>query len=218
MTIHHHLNDETLMGYVTGSVSESMSFVIATHLSLCPHCREKVADMEKMAGVFLEDEPQLAMQPGALDVVLQMMDDDMADEDFQPANDQRKSDIPMPLAQFVPDSFSEIKWKNMAPGIKTFQLNEVNAHNGAVRLLKISPGVTIPEHSHNGSELTLVLKGSFSDEIGRFKAGDIADLDDETDHQPIADSAEECICLIVTEGPLKFKALMPRLMQYFVGM
>ncbi|SCA56550.1 Anti-sigma-E factor ChrR [Candidatus Terasakiella magnetica] len=218
MTIYHHLNDETLMAYAAGSVSESMSFVIATHLSLCPNCRNKVIEMESLGGVALEDETQLAMQSGALDTVLGMLDDDFSKEKLTPANDQNKSDIPMPLAQYIPSELNEIKWKNMAPGIKTFPLTEVKAGSGSVRLLKISPGVTIPEHSHSGSELTLVLKGSFSDEIGRFKAGDIADLDDDTNHQPIADSSEDCICLVVTEGPLQFKALVPRLMQYFVGM
>jgi putative transcriptional regulator len=49
-------------------------------------------------------------------------------------------------------------------------------------------------------------------------AGDIADLDDDIHHQPIADTDEDCICLIVTEAPLKFKAMMPKLFQYFVGM
>ncbi|MDV7341266.1 ChrR family anti-sigma-E factor [Terasakiella sp. A23] len=218
MTIHHHLSDETLMAYVAGSVSESMSFVIATHLSLCASCRKKVAEMESIGAVALEDESPLAMNAGALDTILNMLDDDFDKDVIKPANDHPSSNIPMPLRQFVPDDLSDIQWKNMAPGIKTFPLPEVKATAGSVRLLKISPGVTIPEHGHCGTELTLVLSGSFSDEIGRFKAGDIADLGEETNHQPIADSDEPCICLVVTEGPLKFKALVPKLMQYFVGM
>ncbi len=218
MTIHHHLNDDTLMAYVAGTVSESMSFVIATHLSLCATCRNKVKEMEKIGAVSLEDETPLAMQSGALDMIMDMLNDDFDVESTPPANDHTSSPLPMPLCQFLPNDLDQIQWKNMAPGIKTFPLPEIKAGNGAVRLLKISPGVTIPEHGHCGAELTLVLKGSFSDEVGRFKAGDIADLDEDTNHQPIADTAEDCICLIVTEGPLKFKALMPRLMQYFVGM
>lgn len=218
MSIHHHLNDDTLMAYVAGSVSESMSFVIATHLSVCASCRAKVKDMEKLGGAVLEDESPLAMQSGALDAVLMMLDEGFEDERPKPANDYKSSSLPMPLGRYVPGDLDDVKWKNMAPGIKSYTIPEVKAGNGALRLLKISPGVTIPEHSHSGSELTLVLKGSFSDEIGRFKAGDIADLDDDTDHQPISDGSEDCICLIVTEGPLKFKAVVPRLMQYFVGM
>ncbi len=218
MTIHHHLNDETLMAYAAGSVSESMSFVIATHLSLCANCRKKVEEMENLGAVALEDETPLALKAGALDAIMGLLDDGPEAGKLKPANDHSVSSVPKPLRDFVPNDLSDIQWKNMAPGIKTFPLTEIKAGNGSIRLLKISPGVTIPEHSHNGSELTLVLKGSFSDEIGRFKAGDIADLDDDTNHQPIADSSEDCICLVVTEGPLKFKALVPRLMQYFVGM
>jgi putative transcriptional regulator len=101
---------------------------------------------------------------------------------------------------------------------KTYLLADVKAGQGSIRLLKISPGVAIPEHGHSGSELTLVLKGSFSDENGCFKPGDIADLDDDTEHQPISDSYQDCICLIVTENPLRFKSLVPKVVQYFSGM
>ena len=89
---------------------------------------------------------------------------------------------------------------------------------GTLRLFKIAPGMAIPLHTHNGNEMTLILKGSYSDELGRFKAGDVADLDNDTDHQPIADTQEDCICLIATEAPLKFKGLLPRLMQPFIGL
>ncbi|MFY7862622.1 MAG: 3-oxoacyl-[acyl-carrier-protein] synthase III C-terminal domain-containing protein, partial [Rhodoluna sp.] len=38
-----------------------------------------------------------------------------------------------------------------------------------VRLLKIPAGKPVPEHSHGGRELTLVLKGAFSDGATVFK-------------------------------------------------
>jgi len=62
-----------------------------------------------------------------------------------------------------------------------------------------------------------VLRGSFTDEIGRFAAGDIADLDDQIEHQPLVDSAEDCICLVATDAPLKFTTLLGRLMQPMTG-
>ena len=49
--------------------------------------------------------------------------------------------------------------------------------NGTVRLFKITPGTTLPTHSHSGTELALILRGSYSDEIGRFQRGDVADVD-----------------------------------------
>ena len=65
--------------------------------------------------------------------------------------------------------------------------------------------------------LTLILQGSFSDEIGRFTVGDIADLDNEVEHQPLVDSDVDCICLIATDAPLKFSTLLGKIVQPMTG-
>lgn len=220
MSIHHHLNEATLMAYAAGTLPESMNLVIATHLSQCSTCRKKVDEMEEMGAGSLENDPGLAMKSDALDQIMTLLDADEKPKVFQAANDHSaaSASVPLPLRRFVPDGLEKVSWRNMAPGIKCYTLPGVNARKGSVRLMKLAPGVAIPEHGHNGTELTLVLSGSFSDEVGRFKAGDIADLDDDIDHQPIADSDQECICLIATEYPLRFKTMVPKIMQYFVGM
>ena len=74
----------------------------------------------------------------------------------------------------------------------------------------------MPDHSHHGTELTLVLKGAFQDEDGYFARGDIEIADSDVQHIPVADIHEDCICLAVTDAPLRFTRLMPRLLQKFV--
>jgi len=44
----------------------------------------------------------------------------------------------------------------------------------------------------------------------------MADIDDGLGHQPIADEGEDCICLIVTDTPVKFKGILPRILQPFI--
>jgi len=220
MTIHHHLSNTTLSAYAAGTLPEHMELVIATHLSMCPSCRKQLQDIEAIGGASLDSIPMIDMDDNALQAALSLIDSDTIQETPIAANDHDQSHhaLPKPLRQFLPANINDVPWKMMAPGIKSYTLSGVNSREGTVRLLKISPGITIPEHGHEGQELTLILQGSFSDEVGRFKKGDIADLDDNVEHQPIADTAEDCICLIATEGPLKFKAMMPKLMQYFIGM
>jgi len=58
---------------------------------------------------------------------------------------------------------------------------------------------------------------AYGDEIGRFGPGDLADLDDSVQHQPIADTAEPCICLIATDDKLKFPDVFSRMLQPLVG-
>ncbi|MCV6588281.1 MAG: cupin domain-containing protein [Marinobacterium sp.] len=107
-----------------------------------------------------------------------------------------------------------LPWKRLVPGIQHLPLE---SSEGNLRLLKIAPGISIPLHSHEGSELTLILQGSYCDELGRFQAGDVADLDCDTEHQPITDGNEPCICLVATDAPLRFNDLLPRMLQPFTG-
>ena len=83
--------------------------------------------------------------------------------------------------------------------------------------MRIAGGSRLPEHGHGGSEMTLILRGSYSDELGRFAAGDVADLDTDTEHQPVVDPGEDCICLVALEAPARFKGAFARLLQPFVG-
>lgn len=96
-------------------------------------------------------------------------------------------------------------------GVKQSILSETEG--GSVRLLYIPAGQAVPDHSHNGLELTLVLQGSFSDETGRFGVGDVEIGDEDLEHTPIADAGDACICLAATDAPLRFNAFLPRLLQ-----
>ena len=80
-------------------------------------------------------------------------------------------------------------------------------------MLYVPPGQSVPDHGHNGMELTLVLQGSFSDESGRFGVGDLEIADETVEHTPVADDGPPCICLAATDAPLRFSAFLPRILQ-----
>ena len=76
----------------------------------------------------------------------------------------------------------------------------------------------MPDHTHTGTELTLVLTGAFSHDGGRFACGDVEDADSTVDHQPVVEDGEECVCLVAMEGQLHLRGWIGRLMQPFVRM
>ena len=84
------------------------------------------------------------------------------------------------------------------------------------RLLYIPAGAAVPDHGHNGTELTLVLRGAFEDEVDHFGPGDIEVANEDLDHTPIADIGEDCICLAATDAPLRFNSWLPRIAQPFL--
>ena len=220
MNIRHHLDEATLLSYAAGSMSQAMALVTACHLVMCAQCRTRAQQSEAIGGALLDNLIPASVNDDALMSVLAAID--AQDETVQirsvkPASQRHPvtSDVPAPLADYIGESFDDVEWKRIVPGVYYFDLPCQG--DGVSRLLRIAPGKAMLPHSHDGNELTLVLRGSFTDEIGRFASGDIADLDDQIEHQPLVDSAEDCICLVATDAPLKFTTLLGRLMQPMTG-
>lgn len=74
----------------------------------------------------------------------------------------------------------------------------------------------MPVHSHEGSEYTLVLKGSFRDETGHYGVGDISIADGDVNHRPMISRDEDCICFTVTDAPLRLTGTIGRLFEQFM--
>lgn len=217
MNIRHHFDDATLMAYAAGTLPAGMALLVACHLHWCPECSHRVKQAEALGGALLDRIEPKAMSSNALNELLARLDDDMATEVsslVQPAI--LPKDVPAPLHHYIKGSLDDLPWKRLGYGVHHIDLNL--GSKGTTRLLKIAPGVSVPHHTHSGNELTLILRGSYTDEVGRFSAGDVADLDGEIHHQPIVDTDEDCICLIATDSPLKFTGFMGRLVQPFIGM
>ena len=212
MSLRHHPDYSSLVSYAAGSLPDAMSLVISCHLSICDHCKQIVADAEQLGSQLLEDLVPADVKPDARNAILGMLDEMSQQEDIPEKPETLYGDVPPPLQSMLGNELDSLHWRTMAPGMKQFI---IPAADGNLRLLKIAPGTCMPVHGHTGSELTMVLKGSYSDEIGRFCTGDIADLDPEVQHQPVADTSEGCICLIATDAPLRFVSLVPRLLQPF---
>lgn len=212
MSTHHHPDTSSLVSYAAGSLPDSQSLVIASHLVTCRQCQKTVASAEQLGCVLLDEQPVIPMSESARDDILTMLDSVEPDVPQSFFRGNPDAEIPVPLQPMLGEHFDDLHWKTMAPGMKQFMMP---CDEGTLRLLKISPGVCMPVHGHTGSELTIVLKGSYSDELGRFRTGDVADLDPEIRHQPVVDGNEECICLTATDAPLKFVGLVPRLLQPF---
>jgi len=216
--IHHHPAGDNLLSYSAGALGESWSLAVATHLAYCSVCRETVDGADEMGGVLLEDMAPDPMSAAALSETLSKLDlpeavaPNALSEDVPLAE---QTAVPQPLRNYLDGTFDDIAWESIGSGASQYLIP--TGDNAQARLLNIPAGTPVPEHSHGGRELTLVLSGSFSDNFGTFGPGDLEDVDDDTQHRPLAGMDEPCICLAVTDAPLKFKSWVPRLVQPFIG-
>ena len=207
--IKHHLTDKILMAYSAGQLSEAFNLVVATHISLCDECRVTMSSFEVLGGVLLESETVEDITAPDLQATMTLI------EATVPAArvtaPRQPTETPFPLSAYIGDSLDAIKWKPVGMGVKQAILK--TSAVATARLLYIPAGMAVPDHGHGGTELTLVLRGAYSDETAHFKRGDVEIADEDMHHTPVADTHSDCICLAVTDAPLKFSGVLPRLLQ-----
>jgi putative transcriptional regulator len=213
----HHPDQSTLLAYAAGSITESFSLLIAAHLEWCAECRAELAKAESVGGSMLEKLPQAEMSNTALTQIWNLIDNTPRLE--QPKRNQKPIDeLPNVLLTLFPDGLEQLEWKRLTSGIKHHKLPNIDSGAGTIRLLQIEKGISIPDHTHLGSELTFILQGSYSDKTGHYQRGDLSDVDSSLNHSPIVDSEQPCVCLIATDERLRFNNMLSRIVQPFIGM
>ena len=215
MKISHHPDDSTLMSYAAGNLAEPLSAVVCAHLAMCPLCANEVRAMERVGVVMMNALPPAPMSRPVPHMALRAMEADVAVADRDDHDPQ--GDIPIPLRHLLGSRIDEVRWRRLGMGIWNVALKTTLAGEGDLRLLRVAPGMELPEHGHGGTELTLILRGSYRDEYGIYEPGDLADLSEEFEHRPIAHPQLGCICVIASEKPARFKGLIARLVQPLTG-
>lgn len=217
MTIKHHPDLSSLMSCAAGSQPEAIAAVVSSHLAMCPECRREVGRMQEI-GVALFDRLQPVAMSGEAPVIEARAREAERGAVYNPHAEERAAgDVPLPISAVVGSNLDSIPWKRLAPGVWHYPIALSADAAGDLRLIKVAPGKKLPEHGHEGEEMTLLLRGSYRDELGTFSVGDVADLDDEVEHRPIADDKEGCICLVGVERPARFTGLFARLIQPILG-
>ena len=214
--IKHHLTDDILRAYAAGTLAEAFNLVVATHISMCDTCRAALAAHEAVGGSLLEDSEGAALSDDAFEKTLRLISTDPKDpikvEVEPPA--ARSGLFPPPLRDYVGGDLDAVRWRPLGMGVRQAVLKTSRA--ASARLLHIPAGAAVPDHGHGGLEMTLVLRGAFVDAAARFAAGDVEIANEDVSHMPVAEVAEDCICLTATDAPLRFNTLIPRLAQPFL--
>lgn len=214
--ITHHATEETLMRFAAGTLAAAPAIVVAAHLASCPACRARVGTYEALGGALLEEIEPTPLSATVLNDVLAMLDeeDEAPDVAMPPPAPVEIEGAPLPEALRGCDIG---RWRWIGPGMKMSWVGVPQDPDANLILLKIGAGRALPDHGHVGTEFTYIVSGSFSDRFGTFRPGDLAEMDEDVEHQPIVDKDGECICLAAVEGKMRFKSVIGRMLQPIFG-
>ena len=216
MNITHHPSDELMLDYASGALSEGWALAIATHLSMCGSTPSLLRGMETIGRILLDEADEACISDKMFGSILDKIDHDTISPVEKESVRGRKfgSVVPQPLATYVGNDLESLAWKNLGLGVRHLPI-ELSDKATSARLISIPAGKPVPEHSHSGRELTVVLSGGFHDVTGEYGPGDIQEAYGDLEHQPHARDAEDCIALAITDAPLRFSGIAARLVQPF---
>lgn len=213
--------EELLGSFVAGSLSPAARALVASFIELNPEIFALVEAMEVACGdSLMAVEPALLSDAQAMLQAILAMPQDSLSATAEP--DRGRSSVakavppltgdaivlPEPLREFLGLTTGDVPWKRSMAGFQECRVE--GEDENSVRLLKLKAGQKLPDHSHEGMELTLVLSGAYSDCTGQYRRGSIQIGDEDLDHQPIVDADGECICFTVVESPLRYRNRLTR--------
>jgi len=202
--------------YAAGDLGYGMSVLMASFITLSPEAREQYNALEQLNGVLLEEAEHADIADDCLEALMARLDEPESEAAEISKSDKCNSDLPNALRDVLDGPIDDAGWKFAYPGVKQVKL-PIGDHGESVKLLRIKPGKAAPRHTHSGIEATLVLRGAFRDGNRLYERGQLALADQHIQHRPRAEGNEDCICLAVTDGALKFTDNLGRIARDFFG-
>lgn len=222
--------DALLMQYAAGNLSPYEALLVAAHLSLKPEARKKVSSYEKVGGDVIRESAPARLQADCLEKVLARIDVSCASPSSSPPAPvpcakakapplSHDLGLPEPVYALLCAACIEDPhcWSSMTGGVMKMELRVCPSEPARrkLRLMRLAPGQSTPAHAHAGREITLVLEGGFTDCSGHYGPGDVVIINDHRFvHSPRADETG-CLCLTLTEAPLRFAHPLTHILNFF---
>ena len=185
--------NELIFGYSSGNLGEAKSLFVSMYLFLNSVAAKKASIFDNFLADNLNDLDEVAPKKlNYKDCITASPKENLESKISKNYN---------PLTNLI-GNIDNLKWKSIYKGFREFKLPFKD--NDTLKLIQMDPGTSVPLHSHNGKEYILVIDGSFSDEYGEYKKGDMQINDQNIKHHPTACNKNGCVCISITENDVIF--------------
>ena len=215
----YHPDTRFLTDYSAGSLPESQALCVAAHLHYCPACCTKVSELIQVGSeIFLSQEREEVSEDCFDSTMAKLSDLPATDTQSEsstsaslaatgplikpePAKDKYANDLPRAIQKLTGGSIEKMRWRKIG---KSFRYSDINMGDDKreTSLLHIKAGGNVPKHQHGGDEITVILKGSFSDQEDHYHVGDYIVRTSGEMHTPVASQDEDCLCLATLDAPI----------------
>jgi putative transcriptional regulator len=223
--IKYHPDHNILAEYSAGSLDWALSLGVAAHLHFCRECRKTLAEFNQVGAAVLDQCPEVPVKEAVLSSLMTRIQTqsthpvapESRPENLHPSveRDTMLANLPKVVHKLMPRD-KPLRWQKVAPSLKMARLT-AGQDKYEVAFHRICSGGTVAHHDHRGLEVTLVLKGSFSDGDGIYGPGDFLVRQPGEAHKPTAAQNEDCLCFSICAAPVRLTGLLGRFINPFLS-
>jgi putative transcriptional regulator len=217
--IHFHPSDDTLTRYADGDLDPAFSIMMSAHLEYCSGCRQRINEIETSNTQILESIPAEPLTSDLTAMLSQILTQPVEPLKLEAEPDISSSMLKLDNKEFhLPRALrrhnDEIGTWSRLPG-KIQRAPVSTGGKSKMNFIYMEPDSTLPKHTHQGQEITLVLSGKFIDENATYGPGDFIVQTNEHQHSPRTQAGQDCLCLTLLDAPLHFTSGMATLLNPF---
>jgi putative transcriptional regulator len=219
-----HPDSRFLTDFATGSLPLSEAVCVAAHLELCGKCRLHVQQLSDLGAQLMSRLEPIDMSDSSandadFERLMQKIEVHKAEPDPLPAAPRAvqpgTSGLPRVVQKLAREGLQSLSWVQLGKSLRIAPI-KIGADSRETAIYDIKAGGRMPEHEHRGEEITVLLKGSFSDAEGKYVRGDFVVRHAGERHQPTATLDTDCICLVSLAQPVRPSSFWYRLLEPFV--
>jgi putative transcriptional regulator len=213
-----HPNFTDLRGFSAGNCEPAKALMISAHVDMCSQCQQQCIEFQaEMATKLFNSKATSAPLDSQLYSMMSKITD-LPEANFTDNEtisnsvelDGKFFELPRALRRYVKNTGN---WSRLVG--KIWQAPVDLGDIGKANFMYMEKGGRVPEHTHKGTEMTLVVNGQYGDGIAKYDCGDFTIMDNHHNHLPHSEADDGCLVFTIVDQPLHFTAGIARLLNPF---
>ncbi len=199
---------EDLGSMAAGTLDPAFRLMLKTRSAFHPEASAPLLEADLIASAFFEEGGEAPMRGGALESVMQRVDEverlpsGIGLPDYLAA-------MPYELRYVVAEALEREGWQSKVPGQRALPLqapsSTIEKRGGSILLFEATAGTRMRGHKHLGEEYLLVLKGAISEgDEAPMPAGSLIFKEPGSSHAPRMALDSDCAVLVILTGGFEF--------------